>query len=45
MIKEYRILKINFGNYADGSDAPVFEPLFSSASVTFTVNEGAAEGQ
>lgn len=28
----------------DGSDAPVFEPLFSSDGVTFTVDEGAAEG-
>jgi hypothetical protein len=28
----------------DGSNAPVFEPLFSSDGVTFTVNEGAVEG-
>ena len=28
----------------DGSDAPLFEPLFSSDGVIFTVNERPAEG-
>ena len=30
--------------HTDGSDAPVFEPLFSSDEVTFTVTERAAKG-